>query len=176
MLQTPRIMPSEGYIVDTKGKVCKEINEGDKVHITRASQIKHLQNNIKVDKQYTFCKIFGKASDMLSTMHLTASEYQIIFSMLSHIGFGQYSGYLISVRCNQFNGYLNEETLRHTSNMPKKTFSRAIKGLETKEIIKLEKRGRDKIILVNPFIFVKSSEISRSQYEKFQNSKFNFWK
>ena len=32
MLQLPKTIPSEGYIVDTNGKVCKEIHQGDKDH------------------------------------------------------------------------------------------------------------------------------------------------
>ena len=177
VLQLPKTIPSEGYIVDTNGKVCKEIHQGDKVHIVRNSQVEHLQEYMKVNKNYTFCKIFCKASDILAQLHLTPSEYQIIFAMLSHIGFGEYSGYLISIKCNTFNGYLNEEELRQIVNMPKKTFSRAIKELEKKEIIILEKnrQGKGNAILVNPFIFMKTNEITRLQYEKFKNSKYNFW-
>ena len=77
----PKTIPSEGYIVDTNGKVCKEIHQGDKVHIVRNSQVEHLQEHMEVNKNYTFCKIFCKASDILSTISFTSSETKFIFSL-----------------------------------------------------------------------------------------------
>ena len=73
------------------------------------------------------------------------------------------------------NGFLNEKQLREIVNIPTRTFAKAIKGLEKKEILQLEKVGRDNYIIVNPFIFMKSDIITTSLYEKFKNSKFNVW-
>lgn len=173
MLPKPREMPYEGYIIDTNGEVRREIHAGDKVRITRASQIEHLKKYIKVDKKLTYCKVYTKTSDILATLDLTANESKIIFAMLSHIGFGEYSGYLISVQCNMFNYYLNEKQLREIVNMSESSFAKAIRKLKEKEIIQLEKVGRDNRIIVNPFIFMKGNEIPVSLYEKFKNSKFN---
>ena len=60
MLAQPREMPYEGFIIDTNGTICKEINAGDKVRIIRASQIAHNQQYMNVNKQYTFTKLFCK--------------------------------------------------------------------------------------------------------------------
>lgn len=175
MLAQPRKMPYEGFIIDTNGTICKEINAGDKVRIIRASQIAHNQQYMNVNKQYIFTKLFCKASDILSTISFTSSETKFIFSMLSHMGFGEFSGYLIKIQCNMFAGFLNINEMGKIANIKGKTLERVIAGLQEKEIIQLEQVGRDKYIIVNPFIFMKKNEITRSQYEKFKNSKYNFW-
>lgn len=176
MLPLPRQMPYEGYIVDKDYNVCKEINAGDEVRIRRASQVEHNKQYIKLNPKITFAKLFCKATDILSMLHFTGSETQIIFAMLSHIGFGEYSGYLIKIQCNMFAGYLYKNDLREIVPMNEKTFDRAIDGLVEKEIIQLEKDGRNYRILVNPFIFAKGTEITRTLYEKFEDSIFNAWK
>ena len=74
-----------------------------------------------------------------------------------------------------FAGFLNINEMGKIANIKGKTLERVIAGLQEKEIIQLEQVGRDKYIIVNPFIFMKKNEITRSQYEKFKNSKYNFW-
>lgn len=174
MLNLPKQMPHEGYIVDKDYNVCKEINAGDEVRIRRASQVEHDKQYIKLNQNITFTKLFCKTSDILSIMRFTGSEAQIIFAMLSHIGFGKYSGYLIKIQCNMFAGFLNKRDLRKILNMNSKTFDRAINGLIEKEIIQVE--SEEQYILVNPFIFAKGTEIPRTLYEKFEDSIFNVWK
>lgn len=173
MLSAPRQMPQEGYIVDKNHNVCKEINAGDKVYIKRAEQLEYYKKYVEVDKRITFTKLFCKASDILAKINFTPSEAKIIFAMLSHISFGELSGYLIKIRQNSFDGYLNESDLCKIVTMNKRTFDRAIKGLVEKEIIQLEKEGRNNFIIVNPFIFMKGDKITRTQYEKFKSSIFN---
>ena len=75
-----------------------------------------------------------------------------------------------------FAGYLYKKDLREIVSMNDKTFDRAIDGLVEKEIIQLEKEGYNYRILINPFIFAKGTEITRTLYERFEDSIFNVWK
>lgn len=163
-----------GFIVDEHGVVNKEIYIGDRVRIIRESQRQHLQDFKKTNKSKTYCKVFCKASDILASLNLTASEYKLIFAMLGHIGFAEFSGYLIKVQCNMFCGYLNGEELKSIANMQDRTFWRAIDSLVKKEIIAIEKVGRENHFLVNPFIFMKNDEITRTLFNLFCDTKFNY--
>lgn len=155
------------------------IYEGDKVSITRRETIDYLKNTIEINKNKEFVMAFNIPFRTLAKLKLKGNEYDILMVMLSFLGWGFcYSGYVVKIQNRKPYGFMNGEDIRKYTNCDKPTFSKAIKTLEKKEIIKIEnaKVGRGNNFIINPFIMTHDKRVPIRIFKMFENSIFNYTK
>lgn len=155
------------------------IYEGDKVSITRFETQQYLKNTIQINKNKEFTMAFNIPFRTLSKLKLKSNEYDILMVMLSFLGYGyDYSGYVVKIQNRKPYGFMNGEEIRKYTNCDKPAFSKAIKSLEEKEIIKIEKSklGRGNNFIINPFIMTHDNRVPIKIYKMFENTIFNYTK
>ena len=155
------------------------IYEGDKVSITRRKTIDYLKNTIEINKNKEFVMSFNIPFRTLAKLNLKSNEYDILMVMLSFLGWGYYySSYVVKIQNRKPYGFMNGEDIRKYTNCDKPTFSKAIKSLEKKEIIKIEKAkvGRGNNFIINPFIITHDKRVPIRIFKMFENSIFNYTK
>ena len=115
----------------------------------------------------------------LAKLNLKGNEYDILMVMLSFLGWGYYySGYVVKIQNRKPYDFMNGEDIRKYTNCDKPTFSKAIKSLEKKEIIKIEKAkvGRGNNFIINPFIMTHDKRVPIRIFKMFEDSIFNYTK
>ena len=155
------------------------IYEGDKVSITRRETIDYLKNTIEINKNKEFVMSFNIPFRTLAKLNLKSNEYDILMVMLSFLGWGyDYSGYVVKIQNRKPYDFMNGEDIRKYTNCDKPTFSKAIKSLGKKEIIKIEKAkvGRGNNFIINPFIMTHDKRVPIRIFKMFENSIFNYTK
>ena len=155
------------------------IYEGDKVSITRRETIDYLKSTIEINKNKEFVMSFNIPFRTLAKLNLKSNEYDILMVMLSFLGWGyNYSGYVVKKQNRKPYGFMNGKDIRKYTNCDKPTFSKAIKSLEKKEIIKIEKAkvGRGNNFIINPFIMTHDKRVPIRIFKMFENSIFNYTK
>lgn len=155
------------------------IYEGDKVSITRRETIDYLKNTIEINKNKEFVMSFNIPFRTLAKLNLKSNEYDILMVMLSFLGWGyDYSGYVVKIQNRKPYDFMNGEDIRKYTNCDKPTFSKAIKSLEKKEIIKIEKAkvGRGNNFIINPFIMTHDKRVPIRIFKMFESSIFNYTK
>lgn len=155
------------------------IYEGDKVSITRRETIDYLKNTIEINKNKEFVMSFNIPFRTLAKLNLKSNEYDILMVMLSFLGWGyDYSGYVVKIQNRKPYDFMNGEDIRKYTNCDKPTFSKAIKSLEKKEIIKIEKAkvGRGNNFIINPFIITHDKRVPIRIFKMFESSIFNYTK
>lgn len=155
------------------------IYEGDKVSITRRETIDYLKSTIEINKNKEFVMSFNIPFRTLAKLNLKSNEYDILMVMLSFLGWGyNYSGYVVKIQNRKPYDFMNGEDIRKYTNCDKPTFSKAIKSLEKKEIIKIEKAkvGRGNNFIINPFIMTHDKRVPIRIFKMFENSIFNYTK
>lgn len=155
------------------------IYEGDKVSITRRETIDYLKNTIEINKNKEFVMSFNIPFRTLAKLNLKSNEYDILMVMISCLGWGyNYSGYVVKTQNRKPYDFMNGEDIRKYTNCDKPTFSKAIKRLEKKEIIKIEKAkvGRGNNFIINPFIITHDKRVPIRIFKMFENSIFNYTK
>lgn len=155
------------------------IYEGDKVSITRRETIDYLKNTIEINKNKEFVMSFNIPFRTLAKLNLKSNEYDILMVMLSFLGWGyDYSGYVVKIQNRKPYDFMNGEDIRKYTNCAKPTFSKAIKSLEKKEIIKIEKAkvGRGNNFIINPFIITHDKRVPIRIFKMFESSIFNYTK
>ena len=153
------------------------IYEGDKVSITRRETIDYLKNTIEINKNKEFVMSFNIPFRTLAKLNLKSNEYDILMVMLSCLGWGyDYSGYVVKIQNRKPYDFMNGEDIRKYTNCDKPTFSKAIKSLEKKEIIKIEKAkvGRGNNFIINPFIITHDKRVPIRIFKMFESSIFNY--
>lgn len=153
------------------------IYEGDKVSITRRETIDYLKNTIEINKNKEFVMSFNIPFRTLAKLNLKSNEYDILMVMLSCLGWGyDYSGYVVKIQNRKPYDFMNGEDIRKYTNCDKPTFSKAIKSLEKKEIIKIEKAkvGRGNNFIINPFIMTHDKRVPIRIFKMFESSIFNY--
>ena len=155
------------------------IYEGDKVSITRRETIDYLKNTIEINKNKEFVMSFNIPFRTLAKLNLKSNEYDILMVMISCLGWGyNYSGYVVKIQNRKPYDFMNGEDIRKYTNCDKPTFSKAIKILEKKEIIKIEKAkvGRGNNFIINPFIMTHDKRVPIRIFKMFESSIFNYTK
>lgn len=155
------------------------IYEGDKVSITRRETIDYLKNTIEINKNKEFVMSFNIPFRTLAKLNLKSNEYDILMVMLSCLGWGyDYSGYVVKIQNRKPYDFMNGEDIRKYTNCDKPTFSKAIKSLEKKEIIKIEKAkfGRGNNFIINPFLMTHDKRVPIRIFKMFESSIFNYTK
>lgn len=155
------------------------IYEGDKVSITRRETIDYLKSTIEINKNKEFVMSFNIPFRTLAKLNLKSNEYDILMVMLSFLGWGyDYSGYVVKIQNRKPYDFMNGEDIRKYTNCDKPTFSKAIKSLEKKEIIKIEKAkfGRGNNFIINPFLMTHDKRVPIRIFKMFENSIFNYTK
>lgn len=155
------------------------IYEGDKVSITRRETIDYLKNTIEINKNKEFVMSFNIPFRTLAKLNLKSNEYDILMVMLSCLGWGyDYSSYVVKIQNRKPYDFMNGEDIRKYTDCDKPTFSKAIKSLEKKEIIKIEKAkvGRGNNFIINPFIITHDKRVPIRIFKMFENSIFNYTK
>ena len=153
------------------------IYEGDKVSKTRRETIDYLKNTIEINKNKEFVMSFNIPFRTLAKLNLKNNEYDILMVMLSCLGWGyDYSGYVVKIQNRKPYDFMNGEDIRKYTNCDKPTFSKAIKSLEKKEIIKIEKAkvGRGNNFIINPFIITHDKRVPIRIFKMFESSIFNY--
>lgn len=153
------------------------IYEGDKISITRRETIDYLKSTIEINKNKEFVMSFNIPFRTLAKLNLKSNEYDILMVMLSFLGWGYYySGYVVKIQNRKPYGFMNGEDIRKYTNCDKPTFSKAIKTLEKKEIIKIEKAkvGRGNNFIINPFIITHDKRVPIRIFKMFESSIFNY--
>ena len=153
------------------------IYEGDKVSITRRETIDYLKNTIEINKNKEFVMSFNIPFRTLAKLNLKSNEYDILMVMFSCLGWGyNYSGYVVKIQNRKPYDFMNGEDIRKYTNCDKPTFSKAIKSLEKKEIIKIEKAkvGRGNNFIINPFIMTHDKRVPIRIFKMFESSIFNY--
>lgn len=155
------------------------IYEGDKISITRRETIDYLKSTIEINKNKEFVMSFNIPFRTLAKLNLKSNEYDILMVMLSFLGWGyDYSGYVVKIQNRKPYDFMNGEDIRKYTNCDKPTFSKAIKSLEKKEIIKIEKAkvGRGNNFIINPFIITHDKRVPIRIFKMFESSIFNYTK
>lgn len=153
------------------------IYEGDKISITRRETIDYLKSTIEINKNKEFVMSFNIPFRTLAKLNLKSNEYDILMVMLSFLGWGYYySGYAVKIQNRKPYDFMNGEDIRKYTNCDKPTFSKAIKSLEKKEIIKIEKAkvGRGNNFIINPFIMTHDKRVPIRIFKMFESSIFNY--
>ena len=153
------------------------IYEGDKISITRRETIDYLKSTIEINKNKEFVMSFNIPFRTLAKLNLKSNEYDILMVMLSCLGWGyDYSGYVVKIQNRKPYDFMNGEDIRKYTNCDKSTFSKAIKSLEKKEIIKIEKAkvGRGNNFIINPFIMTHDKRVPIRIFKMFESSIFNY--
>lgn len=95
--------------------------------------------------------------------------------MLSCLGWGAYSGFVIKLKNKQFNGFMNGSDLRALTLCSDSAFKGAITQLRNEEIIKTIPAidGWGNNFIINPFIATHDKRIPTKIFKLFENTKFN---
>lgn len=155
------------------------IYEGDVFKIIRATTQKYLNETIEINKDKKFTKSMDNAIRIFPTLDLTKREYDILMVMMSFVGWGfQYSGYIVKTKNRIPYAYMNGEEIRKYTKYDKSAFSRGVKVLEEKEIIKkvVAIEGNGNNFILNPFIYTHDKRIPITLFKMFEKTKFNYTK
>lgn len=155
------------------------IYDEDVVKIYRATTKKYLNETIEINKEKKFTKSIDNAIRLLPTLNLTKREYDILIIMISFLGWGfQYSGYVVKTKNRVPYGYMNGEEIRKYTKYDKSAFSKGVKVLEEKGIIKkvVAIEGDGNNFILNPFIYTHDKRIPKTLFKMFEKTKFNYTK
>ena len=129
------------YLIDSEtGEVLDTFNYGDKVKKVTKKQLDYLNGTVVINENKNWNKLINSSLILLATTHLTAIECQILFVLMAHIGWNEYSCYTIKLKNRSFFRYLNSTDIKEIINCSDSSFNRGIKNLEDKKIIKTEKK------------------------------------
>lgn len=155
------------------------IYDEDVVKIYRATTKKYLNETIEINKEKKFTKSIDNAIRLLPTLDLTKREYDILTIMISFLGWGfKYSGYIVKTKNRVPYGYMNGEEIRKYTKYDKSAFSKGVKVLEEKGIIKkvVAIEGDGNNFILNPFIYTHDKRIPKTIFKMFEKTKFNYTK
>ena len=162
------------YLIDSDtGEILDTFNYGDKITKVTKKQLDYLNETVVINENKNWNKLINSSLILLATDHLTAIECQILFVLMAHIGWDKYSQYAIKLKNRSFFRYLNSTDIKEIIKCSNSSFNRAIKNLEDKKIIKTEKKGRDNLYIINPFLIYNGARIPKNIYKMFEDSKFN---
>ena len=158
--------PIHGIVVDT-------LHEGDRYKIITSEQQQFINSHVKMPKSNNFVLLDSQVLNKLILCNLSKSTYQVLFVIMTHLGYYEQSGQIIKKSGTNFGERLNGKALQSLCpNISKSTFDRAIDELINHEIIAKEKQGRDVFFIANPFIFCLGSNVPIKVVEIFQKSKW----
>lgn len=162
-------------LIDLETGEAIPINDNDIVSITSAKAIAYLKKTIEINKGKRFTKGIDTSFRRISQCNLTKSSYDVLIVMLSCLGWGAYSGFVIKLKNKQFNGFMNGSDLRALTLCSDSAFKGAITQLRNEEIIKTIPAidGRGNNFIINPFIATHDKRIPTKIFKLFENTKFN---
>ena len=161
------------YLIDSDtGEILDTFNYGDKITKVTKKQLDYLNETVVINENKNWNKLINSSLILLATTHLTSIECQILFVLMAHIGWNKYSQYAIKLKNRSFFRYLNSTDIKEIIKCSDSSFNRAIKNLEDKKI-KTEKKGRDNLYIINPFLIYNGARIPKKIYKMFEKSKFN---
>lgn len=162
-------------LIDLETGEAIPINDNDIVSITSAKAIAYLKKTIEINKGKRFTKGIDTSFRRISQCNLTKSSYDVLMVMLSCLGWGAYSGFVIKLKNKQFNGFMNGSDLRALTLCSDSAFKGAITQLRNEEIIKTIPAidGRGNNFIINPFIATHDKRIPTKIFKLFENTKFN---
>lgn len=150
------------------------IYNGDKVSITRAETIEYLKQTLEINKGKDFTMVISTAFRKLAKLKLTSDEYDVLVVMLSCLGWGAYSGYVVKKENRRPCGYMNGEDILKYTDFDKTRLSKAITKLDKKGIIKkidpIEGSGNN--FVVNPFIMTHDKRVPINIIKMFESTPF----
>ena len=161
------VMPVMAVIDYETGEIINKINQGDKVRVTRKEYLDYMQQTMKVDNKEQFIKLYTSVLEDLIEEDLTAADFKIILVCLQHLNY--YSGAVVYKNNGNF---LNSSDLEKLSTLSKRKVIDSINKLADLKIIHKGRTGKENQIYLNPFIFMKGSEINSTLYMMFKNSKW----
>lgn len=165
-----------GYVIDGEtGEIRDQFYQGDEVRIKRKEQVEYYQKSkkeIEKDKVYNFGQdrkfsmLSEYAAKQLADEKLTATEYRVLFLMISHT---HYKSGLIAYGNNQFitKGWITKK-LRISA----KTTDYAVKTLTDRGIIAQNTTNHKTKYFFNPYIQYKGRWINKTLYEMFRNTRW----
>lgn len=162
-------------LIDLETGEAIPINDNDIVSITSAKAIAYLKKTIEINKGKRFTKGIDTSFRRISQCNLTKSSYDVLMVMLSCLGWGAYSGFVIKLKNKQFNGFMNGSDLRALTLCSDSAFKGAITQLRNEERIKTIPAidGRGNNFIINPFIATHDKRIPTKIFKLFENTKFN---
>ena len=162
------------YLIDSDtGEILDTFNYGDKITKVTKKQLDYLNETVVINENKNWNKLINSSLILLATDHLTSIECQILFVLMAHIGWNKYSQYAIKLKNRSFFRHLNSRDIKEIINCSDSSFNRGVKNLEDKKIIKTEKKGRDNLYIINPFLIYNGARIPKKVYKMFEDSKFN---
>ena len=165
------------YLIDSEtGELIDTIYNGDKLKKVTKKQLDYLNETTLINENKSWNKAINSSVILLATSKLTTTECQILFVLMAHIGWNKYSQYAIKFKNRCFFRFLNSNDIKEIIKCSDSSFNRGIKSLEEKEIIKIEKNGKENIYIINPFLMYNGTRIPKEIYKKFEKSKFNLSK
>ena len=108
-------------------------NYGDKIKKAIKKRLDYLNETVIINENKNCNKLINSGSILLATTHLTAIECQILFVLMTHIGWNEYSCYIIKLKNRNFFTYLNCTDVKEIINCSDSSFNRAIKNLKDKK-------------------------------------------
>ena len=150
------------------GEVIKDINEGDKVKVTRKESIQHMNQAMKLNDKEGFAKLYCSILEGLINENLTSAEFNIVLTCLKNLNYG--SG---AVAFANNGNFLSLQDIIDNTKLSKSSAIRGINRLVDLHILHKGKTGKEFQLFVNPFIFMKGAEINRTLYDMFKKSKWN---
>lgn len=152
------------------------LNRNDRFYIISAKTIEYLSKTKEINKGKKFNKSMDLSFRMIAQCNLTKSSYDILMVMLSSLGWGTYSGFIIKMKNKHFDGFMNSKEIQALTLCSDTSFRDGIKQLENEEIIKKVPAitGRGNNFILNPFIATHDKRVPTKIFKLFENSKFNY--
>lgn len=141
-----------------------ELYQGDR--ILRKKSIDYLNNNIELNKDEQFIKLYVKAIDILAEQELNGNEYKMCIKLLQYIRYD--SGILAY---NNGNSLTTDDIVKITK-LARTTVWRVLKTLQDKQILGKHKTGKENCFTVNPYIFMRGMKINKTLHQFYKKSRW----
>ena len=158
------------------GEILQQWNYGDSIKTIRKETKDYLNSTEEINKEKMFTKTYNIPIRMIVDLHLTPTAYEILFIMISYLGWGQYSGLIIKLKNRCFNGCMNGKELKEIVGCKDTAFKSAIKQLEDKGIIKVipSISGKGNNFILNPYIATHDKRIPIELLKINKKTPFNY--
>jgi len=149
------------YLVSTDtGEVTNEINEGDRVRITRKESLEYLSQfqEWRIEHFYK-----GHVDELRKLTDLTTNEKAFLFSIATYVGYED-----CCLKHPNGNDITPDDLLRITG-LCKSILYDTINSLSKKDIIYKGNNSRNRQYFINPWLFCKGNRINRVLKTMFKN-------
>lgn len=165
------------YLVNTEtGEIVQEIYDGDKLRLSRQSQIEYLETHIvNFNKDKSFVKIYDDVVPLLEK-YLTLAEFRFAICLIPHVS---YEDSIIRETKDRYSKILNIRDLAEIHGYSYDYAKKTISALKRKGVIGKHETGSilancsqkiNTVYTVNPFIYFRGSDLITPVHSFYINS------